>query len=176
MTILNAAFFQTFSRAQRMNLTALGQRRHHVRDNDHAIMIPICPKCDAPLFILHFNGIDVDFCDRCRGLWLDAGELEALLTRTGARADDPLLHFQQQPGTQPTGRSHLCPRCDEPLREITVASHAGQPLTLDRCPRGHGLWFDADELTQLLTMFPAEVGAHKTIDHLNELFGMTTKH
>jgi len=138
-------------------------------------MVPVCPKCDVPLFILHFKDIEVDFCDRCRGLWLDAGELEALLERTGARADDPLLHFQQQQGVLPNGRPHLCPRCDEPLREIQV-EHPGSPiLTLDKCPRGHGQWFDADELQRLLSMFPPESGAAKTIDHLNELFGMKSK-
>lgn len=139
-------------------------------------MIPVCPKCDVPLFILHFKDIEVDFCDRCRGLWLDAGEFEALLNRTGANAEDPLLHFQQQQGVLPSGRPHLCPRCDEPLRELTVAPSSGDPLTLDRCPRGHGLWFDADELTQLLAMSPPAVDARKTIDYLNELFNMTSKH
>jgi len=127
-------------------------------------MVPVCPKCDTGLFILHFRGVDVDFCERCRGLWLDAGELEELMARTGAAADDPLLKFQSQPGSIPAGRKHLCPRCDEPLREINL-----QTLTLDRCPRGHGLWFDADELRQLLEMFPAAAGTHKTVDYLNEL-------
>jgi len=135
----------------------------------------VCPKCDVPLFILHYKDIEVDFCDRCRGLWLDAGELEALLQRTGAKADDPLLKFQRQSGIRPKGRPHLCPRCDTPLHEIQV-EHAGAPtLTLDKCPRGHGLWFDADELRQLLTMFPIESGAARTIDHLNELFGANAK-
>src|SRR5436309_528641 len=137
-------------------------------------MIPVCPKCDEGLFILTFKGVEVDFCHRCRGVWLDAGELELLMHRTGAHAEhDPLLKFQRQHGTLPRGRKHLCPRCDKPLHEITVRkweadsvgrpsenrasetpSHISQqqtraPLTLDRCPRRHGLWFDADELQQL---------------------------
>jgi|ERR1017187_8482661 Zn-finger nucleic acid-binding protein len=145
-------------------------------------MIRVCPKCDVPLFILHFKDIEIDFCNHCQGLWLDAGELEALMQQTGASTHDPLLKFQQQSGIQPNGRPHLCPRCDAPLHEIQAGSvdpvlseaegsHA--PLTLDKCPRGHGLWFDADELQQLLSMFPTESGAGKTIDYLNELF--TTK-
>ena len=138
-------------------------------------MIRVCPKCDVPLFILHSKNIEVDICHRCHGLWLDAGELEALMQQTGAKATDPLLKFQQQPGTQPKGRPHLCPRCDAALHEIQVA-HAGAPtLTLDKCPRGHGLWFDADELQQLLSLFPVATGAAKTIDHLNELFGAKSK-
>jgi Zn-finger nucleic acid-binding protein len=131
----------------------------------------VCPKCDVPLFILHFKDIEVDFCDHCHGLWLDAGELEELLRRTGAQTDDPLLRFQKQEGRFPAGRPHLCPRCDERLREIQVECPGASTLTLDKCPRSHGLWFDANELQQLLTMFPPDCGAGKTIDYLNELFG-----
>src|ERR1017187_2509356 len=130
----------------------------------------VCPKCDVPLFVLHFRDLDVDFCHQCRGLWLDAGELEAIMTRTGAQTTDPLLKFQEQAGTEPKGRPHLCPRCDTPLHEIQV-EHGGSPtLTLDKCPHGHGLWFDDHELQQLLAMFPAETGASKTVGQLNGLF------
>ena len=132
-------------------------------------MIPFCPKCHVGLFILHFKGIEVDFCERCRGIWLDHGELEELMKRTGAQPDDPLLRFQQQRGRVPRGPKNLCPRCDRPLEEIGP----GAGLVLDRCPRGHGLWFDADELQQLLAQFPAEKGASRTIEHLNEIFGKT---
>jgi len=130
----------------------------------------VCPKCDVPLFILHFDDSELDFCDHCRGLWLDAGELEALLQKTGADTHDPLLRFQQQAGAKPTSRPHLCPRCDTALREITIEHPGNQPLTLDKCPRGHGLWFDDHELEQLLAMFPPQSGTRTTIDHLNELF------
>ena len=135
----------------------------------------VCPKCDVPLFVLHFKNIEVDFCDGCRGLWLDSGELEELLARTGAQPDDPLLTFRLQDGRVADGHRHLCPRCDEPLREVQVDHPGSMVLTLDKCPRGHGLWFDADELQQLLTMFPPDCDAGKTIDGLNELFGHKLK-
>ena len=130
-------------------------------------LIPLCPKCDVGLVIVQFKNIEVDYCHRCRGLWLDAGELETLLQQTGARTDDPLLDFQKQTGAIPAGRKHLCPRCDQALQEITVRDS----LTLDRCAREQGLWFDADELKQLLTMFPREAGASRAIEYLNDLFG-----
>jgi Zn-finger nucleic acid-binding protein len=61
------------------------------------------------------------------------------------------------------------------LHELVI-EEAGRPaLTLDRCPQGHGLWFDADELQQLLSLYPADSGAGKTIDALNELFGGAVK-
>ena len=134
-------------------------------------MIPVCPKCDAQLFSLRFKEVEVDFCEHCRGLWLDAGELEALMRQTGAVANDPLLAFQNQPGANPRGRKHLCPRCDRALREIAVPRPGAEALRLDRCPRGHGLWFDANELQQLLALFPPASGATHTIAFLNEILG-----
>jgi Zn-finger nucleic acid-binding protein len=134
-------------------------------------MIPICPKCDAQLLNLRFKEVEVDFCERCRGLWLDAGELEALMQQTGATAADPLMAFQSQPGAAPHGRKHLCPRCDQTLCEVAVPRAGAEALHLDRCPRGHGLWFDANELRQLLALFPPAGGAARTIAFLNEFFG-----
>ena len=124
------------------------------------VMIPVCPKCDVGLFNLKFRSLAVDYCDQCRGVWLDAGELELL-------AGGPLPGFQQQTGSVPAGKKHLCPRCDKPLHEITAPGE----LTLDRCPSGHGLWFDADELQQLLTMAHADA----TVALLNDVFGTTVK-
>ncbi len=131
-------------------------------------MIAVCPKCDIGMFLLHFKEVEVDYCECCRGIWLDHGELKALIETTGSDAPDPFLRQLEQTGT-PSPRSHcLCPRCDSKLHEFTV-----NKLVLNRCPRGHGLWFDADELQQLLTMF----GASQTIAFLNDLFGTkpTTK-
>lgn len=138
-------------------------------------MIPVCPKCDVELFILRFKDIEVDYCHRCCGLWLDAGELEALLQQTGARADDPVLLSLKQEGTLPPGGKYLCPRCDKQLREISVTKAGAAPLLLDRCPANHGLWFDADELQELLADFAPESGAGKTIGYLNELLGVKNK-
>ena len=112
-------------------------------------MIPVCPKCDTGLFILNYKSVEVDYCERCRGVWLDAGELEQI---SGRWSDD----FQNQAGS-PT--RHLCPRCDQQLLEVTGPGN----VLLDRCPRNHGLWFDADELEQLL--------AACDVPRLKEIFG-----
>jgi uncharacterized protein len=39
-----------------------------------------CPLCvDEVLDVTHHHGIEIDICPRCRGLWLDRGELDRLL-------------------------------------------------------------------------------------------------
>jgi uncharacterized protein len=38
-----------------------------------------CPKCGGSLVTEEFHRVQVDRCPECHGLWLDAGELDALL-------------------------------------------------------------------------------------------------
>jgi Zn-finger nucleic acid-binding protein len=59
-----------------------------------------CPTCpDERLAITDRQGIEVDYCPACRGIWLDRGELDKLLDRAEAgrqqRPDD--RHQRPQP-------------------------------------------------------------------------------
>ena len=39
-----------------------------------------CPTClNVPLRRAHRKGVEIDFCPQCRGVWLDAGELEKII-------------------------------------------------------------------------------------------------
>lgn len=46
-----------------------------------------CPRCQARLSPSVRDGIEIDRCDRCRGVWLDAGELDRLLAKAWAAFD-----------------------------------------------------------------------------------------
>ncbi|RFU88595.1 zf-TFIIB domain containing protein, partial [Streptomyces triticagri] len=37
-----------------------------------------CPKCRAPMQTYNRNGVQIEQCSGCRGIFLDYGELEAL--------------------------------------------------------------------------------------------------
>ncbi|MEG3629515.1 TFIIB-type zinc ribbon-containing protein [Streptomyces poriticola] len=37
-----------------------------------------CPKCRAPMHTYNRNGVQIEQCSGCRGIFLDYGELEAL--------------------------------------------------------------------------------------------------
>lgn len=39
----------------------------------------LCPKCQAPMRSYERSGVTVDRCTECRGIFLDAGELERLM-------------------------------------------------------------------------------------------------
>lgn len=38
-----------------------------------------CPKCDGKLVEGDFEAIKIDACDKCGGVWLDAGELQQIV-------------------------------------------------------------------------------------------------
>ena len=40
-----------------------------------------CPRCDGTLKTNSFEGVDIDTCEKCGGVWLDSGELEQLTKR-----------------------------------------------------------------------------------------------
>ena len=37
-----------------------------------------CPACNETLLMSEKNGVEIDYCPKCRGIWLDRGELEKL--------------------------------------------------------------------------------------------------
>jgi Zn-finger nucleic acid-binding protein len=44
-----------------------------------------CPHCpDATLVMSERQGVEIDYCPSCRGVWLDRGELDKLIERSAA--------------------------------------------------------------------------------------------
>ena len=45
----------------------------------------LCPACkDVSLSMTDRQGIEIDFCPQCRGIWLDRGELDKIIERSAA--------------------------------------------------------------------------------------------
>jgi Zn-finger nucleic acid-binding protein len=41
-----------------------------------------CPIDDTPLSVSSREGVEIDFCPQCRGVWLDRGELDKIIERS----------------------------------------------------------------------------------------------
>lgn len=44
----------------------------------------LCPVCKVTLSISERQGVEIDFCPQCRGVWLDRGELDKIIERSEA--------------------------------------------------------------------------------------------
>mgnify|MGYP000974506447 CR=1 FL=1 len=40
-----------------------------------------CPVCKVPLVMSDRQGVEIDYCPQCRGIWLDRGELDKIIER-----------------------------------------------------------------------------------------------
>lgn len=64
-----------------------------------------CPNCEETLVMTERQGVEIDYCPKCRGVWLDRGELDKIIDKslsqesTGANRDfnQPEQSPQQRP-------------------------------------------------------------------------------
>lgn len=42
----------------------------------------LCPACRVDLVMSERQGIEIDYCPKCRGVWLDRGELDKIIERS----------------------------------------------------------------------------------------------
>ena len=54
-----------------------------------------CPIDDTDLAMADRQGIEVDYCPKCRGVWLDRGELDKIIERTAA--EQPAQRTDEKP-------------------------------------------------------------------------------
>lgn len=58
-----------------------------------------CPACkDVVLSLAERHGVEIDFCPKCRGVWLDRGELDKIIERS-----------EGPPATTQSGSQHTTP-------------------------------------------------------------------
>lgn len=55
-----------------------------------------CPVDNTELTMSERQGIEIDYCPQCRGVWLDRGELDKIIERSGA-VSAPAPQPQQRP-------------------------------------------------------------------------------
>ena len=41
-----------------------------------------CPVCEVPLNMTERAGVEIDYCPKCRGVWLDRGELDKIIEQS----------------------------------------------------------------------------------------------
>jgi Zn-finger nucleic acid-binding protein len=85
------------------------------------------------------QGLALDHCPSCKGLWFDAGELGQHLAHSNAILDEQAL--------EPEGATPFpCPRCDGArLAQVRIGG-----TVLDACPRCRGIFVDLGEIHELI--------------------------
>lgn len=100
-----------------------------------------CPRCPGQLEPVSYEGVDLDICRLCHGLWFDKTEL--------AKFNKFDVDFPLSPGNGITKKRAgvRCPRCDVFMKVIQYA--AGADFEVDRCSGCGGVWLDEYEIQKI---------------------------
>lgn len=106
-----------------------------------------CPKCHEPFEVVSYNGIEIDRCSGCHGIWFDHREEEELRQLKGAA--EALDIGDEFVGAKFDAIEHAnCPRCEVPMHRV---SHDGSvEIRFERCTQCKGSFFDAGEFTDYM--------------------------
>jgi Zn-finger nucleic acid-binding protein len=112
-----------------------------------------CVRCPGvALLVRHYEQVEIDQCPQCHGLWLDDGEIAHIVEIEQEKFDHELVvkaveaAFTGVPSHEIESKES-CPKCQAQLMAINFAYDSG--VIVDRCPKGHGIWFDGSELDQV---------------------------
>lgn len=104
-----------------------------------------CPKCKNDMKAVEYEGVEIERCKNCKGIWFDVGESDLLRDSGAASAidiGDPLTGKQ----TNEIDR-YRCPRCDGGMMRMVDPQHAH--IWYEECTSCRGSFFDAGEFADL---------------------------
>ena len=126
------------------------------------------------MIVVEYHNIELDYCNSCKGVWFDSGELELLLKSYGLEEPkaffDGILNSQEAVSPE---KKRICPLCSRKMKKTAIG---GQPeILIDVCRDKHGLWFDGGEVTQLIRHLagehpPKHDSKEQVISFLEEVF------
>ena len=127
------------------------------------------------MIVVEYNNTELDYCNSCKGVWFDSGELELLLKSQGLEEPKAFFNgiFNSQEAASPEKKRN-CPLCGHKMKKTAIG---GQPeILIDICRDKHGLWFDGGEVTQLIRRLAGEHPPKRdsrgpVISFLEEVFG-----
>ncbi len=134
----------------------------------------ICPVCHDAMIVIEYHDIELDYCNKCKGVWFDSGELELMLKSQGLEESKELFRdILKSREAVSSEKKRNCPVCHHKMKKTVIG---GQPeILIDVCRDKHGLWFDGGEVTQLIRQLaekcpPGHDSRAQIIGFLEEVF------
>lgn len=109
-----------------------------------------CPRCKVDLQFLEIGETNIRECNNCGGFWSDTETFESICQNSEQQS--AVLGFigsESHPHAHPSTISYVpCPDCSNLMNRSNFARASG--VIIDIC-KSHGVWFDADELTKIIS-------------------------
>lgn len=112
-----------------------------------------CPRCRGDLSQEKYEGVVVDKCPSCNGLWVAGSRLAQIIDIREKTfsieeiAEYNKLHEQHHGLVNEASSAVACPECGTKMTQNHY-NYAAEVL-IDRCPNGHGIWLDQGEIEHI---------------------------
>ena len=117
-----------------------------------------CPKCKTEdMLTINFQGVEVERCQKCDGIWFDMLEQEDLKKiKKSEKIDKGAVK------AKPSSRSQQleCPKCHTKMESLRIPD---QPhIVVEKCHVCYGVFFDAGEFT--------DFKKKSFVEHIKDIF------
>ena len=116
-----------------------------------------CYKCNSVMKKKSFDGVLIDACPTCEGIWLDYGELDMIKNKEALSKEEILDEARKEliiDKKRLMTTAGLCPKCQKTSLAETILCG----VKVDICPSCDGIYFDWGELQSVLSTKSGGVG------------------
>jgi len=112
-----------------------------------------CLFCNVDMTQEDYEGVHIDACPSCNGIWLDERELNQIVKRREEVIDPKVVKEVHSQGKksgvseQEQDRVVQCLKCKTKMIPANFSYTSG--IIIDKCPRGCGIWLDEGELDHI---------------------------
>jgi len=107
----------------------------------------VCPRCNGDMEIRHIGKTQVERCGSCKGVFLDAGEFNKVITIGEGNLEFCILSDDEVLPSQDDQILNCIKCAHQPMGKVELLNTSG--IYIDRCPECAGIWLDGGEQEQI---------------------------
>ena len=105
-----------------------------------------CSKCNSEMDILKSKGINIPYCESCKGMFIKFPFLQKIAEQIDLKTD--IVNPVDMEPVKIKEEARVCPQCGQPMDKIFFNN-----TVVDVCKTCNGIWFDNGELSKYFSLF-----------------------
>lgn len=105
-----------------------------------------CPKCNSELQVLKIKGLNIVYCDDCKGVWIKFPTLKKIADMLDLKSE--IVNPAEMEPINVKEEPRSCPDCTKQMDKVYFNG-----IIVDKCSTCNGIWFDNGELSKYFRLF-----------------------
>ena len=125
-----------------------------------------CPICKIELITKKIGDVEVDECQKCKGIWFEKDELRQ--SKDATEADLNWMDFdiwKHEDQFKSTSCDYQCPTCRKPMVSVEYGKTG---VIIDYCQSCQGVWLDKQEFKKIIKALEKELMTKSFTSYVNE--------